>query len=124
MDDIPDEQNGFGRFGAVLSLVGGPFGPLQREAPSDPNVIRARLTLLNSVTVTDERLSGMVDTTKKNLQNLLDGKPVENPFAGRLASQLLSIGSAQHGLPNAAETIKHFEFGLVGGWAGRLLRER
>ena len=81
-DVMANEQNGFGRFGAVLALVGGNFGPIQRESPSDPNVIRARMSLLNSVTVTDERLGGIVETTKKNLQNLLDGKPVENAFGG------------------------------------------
>ena len=81
-DVMSKEENGFGRFGAVLALAGGNFGPIQRESPSDPNVIRARMTLLNSVTVTDERLSGIVESTKKNLQNLLDGKPVENAFGG------------------------------------------
>ncbi len=81
-DVMGNEQNGFARYGAVLSLVGGNFGPIQRESPTDPNVIRARMSLLNSVTVTDERLSGIVDVTKKNLQNLLDGKPVENAFGG------------------------------------------
>ncbi len=81
-DVMSNEQNGFGRFGAVLSLVGGNFGPIQRESPTDPNVIRARMSLLNSVEVTDERLGGVVEQTKKNLQNLLDGKPVENAFGG------------------------------------------
>ncbi len=79
---MADDQNGFGRFGAVLSLAGGNFGPLQRDPPSDPNVIRARMDLLKSVSVTDERLSGIVDRTMQNLQNLLDGKPVDTNFGG------------------------------------------
>ena len=81
-DVMGNEQNGFGRFGAVLSLVGGNFGPLQRDPPSDPNVIRGRMELLKSTPVTDERLGGIVDRTMQNLQNLLDGKPVDNNFGG------------------------------------------
>ena len=83
-DVMSNDQNGFGRFGAVLSLTGGNFGPLQAAAPTDPNIIRARMTLLDSVTgsVTDDRLAGIMANTRQNLQNLLDGKPVVNAFGG------------------------------------------
>ncbi|MFN7138465.1 MAG: hypothetical protein ACK4UN_03910 [Limisphaerales bacterium] len=64
---------------AVMRLAGG-FGGM--ESPTDPNVIRARMGVVQSLkeSVQDERLAQTLNTTERNLQNLLEGKPVENPW--------------------------------------------
>ncbi|MEO7678259.1 MAG: hypothetical protein ABIV39_15990 [Verrucomicrobiota bacterium] len=64
---------------AVMSLAGG-FGG--NDAPQDPNLIRQRIPVLESLkaSTTDERLMQVINRTQQNLQNILEGKPVENPF--------------------------------------------
>lgn len=64
---------------AVMRLAGG-FGG--EETPKDPNVVRQQIPVLENLktTTTDERLLQAIDRTRQNLQNILDGKPVENPF--------------------------------------------
>jgi len=81
---VNGDQNGFAKYLAVASLAGGDFGPVRRDQPSDPNVIQARIKLLDTVDTTDERFSQIVTRTKENLQNILDGKPVDNSFGGRI----------------------------------------
>lgn len=84
--------NNGARMFAIMRLAGmggGPGGGGQSggsESPTDPQVITARMKLLESVaaTVTDERMTQVILATGQNLQNLLEGKPVEypNPFGG------------------------------------------
>ena len=64
---------------AVMSLAGGFGGD---DAPKDPNLIRQRIPVLENLksSTTDERLVQVINRTQQNLQNILDGKPVENPF--------------------------------------------
>jgi hypothetical protein len=61
---------------AVLRLAGG-FGGM--ESPTDPNVIRSRMQVIETLkpAVTDERLTRAVDMTQRNLNNLLEGRPIE-----------------------------------------------
>ena len=75
--DIDSRMRSF----AVMRLAGG-FGGM--DSPTDPNVIRGRMDLLDSLapTITDERLQGAVKTTRQNLENLQNGKPIENPWRG------------------------------------------
>jgi hypothetical protein len=64
---------------AVMRLAGGFGGD---ETPKDPNIVRQQIPVLENLkqTTTDERLLQAIDRTQQNLQNILDGKPVENPF--------------------------------------------
>ncbi|MBA4147798.1 MAG: hypothetical protein H0X66_06750 [Verrucomicrobia bacterium] len=66
---------------AVMRLVGG-FGGM--ESPTDPNVIRARIgvvqNLKNQVSE-DERLTQTLNSTEANLNKLLNGEPIENPWS-------------------------------------------
>jgi len=64
---------------AVMRLAGG-FG--REETPKDPNIIRQQIPVLENLktSTTDERLVQTIGLTLQNLQNILDGKPVENPF--------------------------------------------
>lgn len=64
---------------AVMRLAGG-FG--DNDEPKDPNVVRQQIPVLENLkqTTTDERILQAIDRTQQNLQNILDGKPVENPF--------------------------------------------
>jgi hypothetical protein len=64
---------------AIMSLAGGFPGD---NAPKDPNLIRQRIPVLESLKAgtTDERLVQVINRTQQNLQNILDGKPAENPF--------------------------------------------
>ena len=75
--DIDSRMRSF----AVMRLAGG-FGGM--DSPTDPNVIRSRMELLDSLApvITDERLQSTVKTTRQNLENLQNGKPVENPWRG------------------------------------------
>ncbi|MEP6664605.1 MAG: hypothetical protein ABJC04_13170, partial [Verrucomicrobiota bacterium] len=64
---------------AILQLAGG-FGGT--ETPSDPNLIRQQLPILENLktATADERILQAIDRTQQNLQNVLEGKPVENQF--------------------------------------------
>ena len=64
---------------AIMQLAGG-FGG--NDTPKDPNIVRQQIPVLERLkaTTTDERLLQAIDRTQQNLQNILDGKPVENPF--------------------------------------------
>ena len=65
---------------AVMQLAGGfPGGD---DTPKDPNIVRQQIPVLENLktTTTDERVLQAIDRTQQNLQNILDGKPVENPF--------------------------------------------
>ncbi len=63
---------------AVMRLAGG-FGA---ETPTDQNLIRQQIPVLEGLktATTDERLLQAIDRTQQNLQNVLEGKPVENQF--------------------------------------------
>lgn len=64
---------------AVMRLAGG-FGG--EDTPKDPNIVRQQIPVLENLkqTTTDERMLEVINRTQGNLQNILDGKPVENPF--------------------------------------------
>lgn len=64
---------------AVMRLAGG-FGGA--ETPKDPNLIRQQIPVLENLrtTTTDQRLLQAIDRTQQNLQNILEGKPVENQY--------------------------------------------
>ncbi|MEO7298843.1 MAG: hypothetical protein ABI042_09735 [Verrucomicrobiota bacterium] len=64
---------------AVMRLAGG-FGG--SESPTEPNVIAARMKILENmkVTSTDGQIIKTATFTLQNLQNLKDGKPIESPF--------------------------------------------
>ena len=64
---------------AVMQLAGGFGGD---ETPKDPNIARQQIPVLEHLktTTTDERLLQAIDRTQQNLQNIVEGKPVENPF--------------------------------------------
>jgi hypothetical protein len=85
----------------IVRLAGGNFGPFGGEAPTDPNVIRARMQVVESLKTTaqDERIVQSLDLTSRNLQNLLEGKPVESPFSGRGRGQR-GGGGPPDGLPS------------------------
>ncbi|MDB6121137.1 MAG: hypothetical protein JWQ71_130 [Pedosphaera sp.] len=75
---------------AVVRLAGGDFGPMTTESPTDPQVIKSRLDLVTQLMKDetlqnsgDDRMLRSMATTALNLQNLLDGKPLENPQGGR-----------------------------------------
>ncbi|MEO5802853.1 MAG: hypothetical protein ABIR24_04935, partial [Verrucomicrobiota bacterium] len=70
----------FRRSFAIMSLAGGIPG--SGDTPKDPNIVRQQIPVLENLktTTTDERLLQAIDRTKQNLQNILDGKPVENQF--------------------------------------------
>lgn len=68
---------------AIMRLAGG-FGGM--ESPTDPNVIRGRIDVVESLKPSaagDERLTRTFDTTIGNLNKLLKGEPIENPWGGR-----------------------------------------
>ncbi|MEO6182519.1 MAG: hypothetical protein ABIP71_05385 [Verrucomicrobiota bacterium] len=64
---------------AVMRLAGG-FGG--EDTPKDPNLVRQQIPVLENLkkVTTDERLLEAINRTQGNLQNILDGKPIENPF--------------------------------------------
>jgi hypothetical protein len=72
------------RVAPIIRLVGGEFGPVNIEQPSDPAVIHARLQLVESLKteVGDDRmLMQALNVTGRNLQNLLSGEPLESPWS-------------------------------------------
>lgn len=64
---------------AVASLAGGGRGPVRAESPTDPQVIQQRIDLLQQTrgTITDGRMIEAVDKTIQNLNNLSEGKPID-----------------------------------------------
>ncbi len=93
--DIDSRMRSF----AVMRLAGG-FGGM--ESPTDPNVIRSRIQVVESLRpgIEDERLSQTLDITQRNLQNLLDGKPVENPWSRDREGDRRDRGSDRRGRPD------------------------
>lgn len=68
---------------AVMRLAGG-FGG--SDSPSDPNVIRSRIALVQSLKANvagDERMLQTLNTTEENLNRLLNGEEVQMPWGGR-----------------------------------------
>ncbi len=65
---------------AVMRLAGGLPG--DNDTPKDPNIVRQQIPVLENLkqTTTDERILQTIERTQQNLQNILEGKPVENPF--------------------------------------------
>jgi hypothetical protein len=73
----------------IAQLAGGGFGPFNSQSPTDPQVINSRIQLLNSLSAQyagDETLSQALAFTINNLNNLLNGQPIQDPgqlFGGR-----------------------------------------
>lgn len=67
---------------AVMRLAGGMGGA---ESPTDPVIIRKRMMVLQAMApgVTEERLQRTITQTAENLQKLLNGEKIENPFRDR-----------------------------------------
>lgn len=89
MDTIANEEAGFMRFMAIRSLARTDNGGEEGAAPAtNPQVLLGRQQLLQAAaqTIQDERLTMMVQQTAQDLQNLIEGKPVQsgrgNPFGG------------------------------------------
>jgi hypothetical protein len=82
LNDIVTNTNIDGRMRsfAVMRLAGGMGGT---ESPTDKEVIKKRMMVVAAMKpgITDERVLRAVTLTENNLQNLLDGKPIENPFS-------------------------------------------
>ena len=70
--------------GTVMRLAGGNFGPFSSESPTDPQIIQARLKLIQNLAAgnTDERLARALENTVNNLNHLAKGEPIENNFGG------------------------------------------
>lgn len=92
----------------VARLAGGNFGPFGGDVPTDPQVLRARMQVVDSLktTVQDERLVQSLDLTSRNLQNLIEGKPVENPFGATRGGR----GGPRGGGPPAGGPFEGFPF--------------
>jgi hypothetical protein len=86
------------RMSAIIGLLGGGGaggpgggggrgGPFGGEPLTDPKLIKERMDLLVEIAanITDEQTLRVIEMTGQNLQNMLDGKPVdfENFFGGR-----------------------------------------
>lgn len=65
---------------AVMRLAGGFPGD---DTPKDPNIARQQIPVLENLktSTTDEQMLRAINATQQNLQNIIEGKPVENPFA-------------------------------------------
>lgn len=80
-DIMSKEDSGFMRFMALRSLTRVDSGQDGAPAPNNQQLLVGRQQLLQSVAsslANDERLSAMAQQTAADLQNLVEGKPVEN----------------------------------------------
>ncbi len=82
---------------AVMRLAGGVGGS---ESPTDPNVIRKRMMVLEAMAAgpLDERLKKPIVITHDNLQRLLNGEKIQDPFRGgdrnsRRSGPVTSVGN-------------------------------
>jgi hypothetical protein len=84
VDVMSNEESGFQRFMAMANLLRVDNGGENAPAANNQQLLLARQQLLQSVTssITDERLTFMAQQVSRNLQNLIEGKPIEG-FGGR-----------------------------------------